>query len=107
MPVFILGSGEGSCLPPRYELLAGLLLRPGLSAWLQTPARTKMLKSFTVPSTFRAPSGLFYAVLTKGPATLVIRNEHGEDVYSASVLQPLPADNCDGLDPATSGFAGS
>jgi hypothetical protein len=101
-PIFLLQAGEGSCLPPRYQLLAGLLLRPGLTAWLHTPGRMKQLKLAAVPSSFRVPGGVFYGILTRGPARLVIRNQHGVSVYSTSVLRPAETSSCSGLDPATS-----
>jgi hypothetical protein len=101
-PVFLLQGGEGSCFPPRYQLLAGLLLRRGLTAWIQTPGRSEKLKTASVPAVFRVSGGVFYGVLTRAPAKLVVRNRRGARVYSTSVSGELPAGACGGLDPSTS-----
>jgi hypothetical protein len=95
-PVFLAGTAEGSCPTPRHELLAGLLLDPGLTAWLKTPARTYELEHATVPSRLRVPGGIFYGIITRRPAELVIRDRHGALVYRRPILSSASAGTCGG-----------
>jgi hypothetical protein len=84
-PVFVLSGGEGSCRPPRYELLAGLLLRAGLTPWLRTKRHTSRVETVAVPAIFGVPGGVFHAFLTDGPASLIVRDRRGATVYSTPV----------------------
>jgi hypothetical protein len=57
----------GSCKPPRFQVITGILLRSGLTAWLRTPQGLSQMHAVAVPKAFDVPGPLFYAVPTRGP----------------------------------------
>jgi hypothetical protein len=101
-PIWLMAGGRGSCTPPRYQVITGIILRPGLTAWLRTPERQSRMPSVALPQGFHEPGPLFYAVLTKTPDTIVIRDAAGKTVYSTPAVTPIPSGSCGGLNPDTS-----
>jgi hypothetical protein len=93
-PVFLLGTAGGSCPVSHHGLLAGLLLRPGLTAWLKTSSRIYELRRTLVPAELGVPGGLFYGTLTRGPAKLMVRDRHGASVYTRRIAGTTPRTIC-------------
>jgi hypothetical protein len=99
-PAVLLGTAEGSCPVPHHGLLAGLLLRPGLTAWLKTPSRTYELEHATVPASLSVPGGIFYGALTRKPVELILRDRHGASVYMRAIPGTTPRMICGENGPA-------
>jgi hypothetical protein len=59
------------------------------------------LRGWPLPPTSLA-GGVFYGILTRGSAQLVVRDQRGRTVYSESALRPAPNRYCSGLNPASS-----
>jgi hypothetical protein len=98
-PLWVMAGGDGSCKPPRFQVIEGIVLRRGLTPWLRTPSGLRRMSTAAVPTAFGAPGPLFYAVLTRAPDTIELRNAAGRTVFSRSVLTPVPRGYCGGLNP--------
>jgi hypothetical protein len=105
--LWLLAGGHGSCKAPRFEVITAIVLHPGLTAWLRTPQGTRRMPTATVPKSFAVPGPLVYAVLTKGPDTIMLRNSHGDTTYTTPAVSDAPPPGtvafCGGLNPDTSG----
>jgi hypothetical protein len=101
-PIWLMSGGRGSCTAPRYQVITGIVLRPGLTPWLRTPEGQSRMPTVPVPQGFHEPGPLFYAVLTKTPDTIVIEDAAGKTVYSTPAVTPTPSGSCGGLNPDTS-----
>ena len=104
--LWLLAEGRGSCKPPRYEVITAIVLHPGLTAWLRTSAGTERMATAAVPKVFGVTGPLVYAVLTRGPDTIVLRDSHGATAYttpavSGAVPPPGTPAYCGGLNPVT------
>jgi hypothetical protein len=102
--MWLLSGGHGSCKPPRFQVITAIILRSGLTAWLRTPTGMTRMPTAAVPKALGVTGPLVYAVLTKGPDTILLRNAQGTTAYSTSAI-PGGASRayCDGLNPNTLG----
>ncbi len=101
-PIWLMSGGRGSCAPPRYQVITGIILRPGLTPWLRTPEGRSRMPTVPLPRGFDEPGPLFYAVLTNTPDTILIQDAAGKTVYSTPAVTPAPSGSCGGLNPDTS-----
>jgi hypothetical protein len=102
--MWLLTGGHGSCKPPRFQVITAIILRSGLTALLKTPTGMTRMATAAVPKTLGVTGPLVYAVLTKGPDTILLRNAQGATAYSASaVTGGASRGYCDGLNPDTLG----
>lgn len=98
-PVWLTPGGEGTCAPPRWNVITGLVMRLGLSVWFKTPTGTRRIPLVPLDARFRVPGGAFATIITAGPVTLLARDAAGRIVYTAPVtnLREKPS-FCGGLD---------
>lgn len=84
------------CSAQRFQVLSGLLLRPGLTAWLRTAEHVSRMAAATVPRAFAVAGKLIYATTGERPAAVIVRNASGAVVYSEPVLAlaSLPRATC-------------
>jgi hypothetical protein len=98
-PVQLTPGNEGTCAPPRYSVISGLVMRGGLTIWFKTPNGTRRIALVAVDKRFRVPGGVFATTITRGPVTLLARNAAGRTVYTAAVTnRGDKASFCGGLD---------
>lgn len=98
-PVLLTPGGDGTCTPPRYTVISGLVMRPGLNVWLKTPDGTRRIALAVVSPLFGVPGGAFATMITRGPVVLVARNAAGKTVYTTPVTnQGDKPGFCGGLD---------
>jgi hypothetical protein len=98
-PVLLTPGGAGTCTPPRYALVSGLVMRSGLSVWFKTPGGTRRVPLVAVDPRFQIPGGVFATVITRGPVTLLARNAADKTVFTAPVTnRGDKASFCGGLD---------
>lgn len=98
-PVQLTPGNAGTCAPPRYSVISGLVMRTGLTIWFKTPTGTRRIAPRAVDSRFQVPGGVFATTITRGPVTLIARNAAGESVYTAPVTnRGDKASFCGGLD---------
>jgi hypothetical protein len=89
----------GTCTPPRYNTVDGLVTRPGLTLWLKTPTGIRRVPLVHVNSRFKLAGGVFATIITRGPVSLVVRDATGETISTAAVTNPGDkASFCSGLD---------
>jgi hypothetical protein len=100
-PMWLMAGGHGSCKPPRYQVITGVILHAGLTPWLRTPTGTTPMPTVAVPRAFDIPGPLFYAVLTSTPDTIQLRSQTGQTVYTRPAVQSSSG-YCGGLNPDTS-----
>ena len=86
------------CAKPRFEVVAGVLLRHGLTAWLSTPAGVVRMPYAAIPKAFGVAGGLIYATIATEPDRVTLRGPAGSVIYSAPVerLAELPRVGCSG-----------
>ena len=84
------------CAKPRFQVVSGVLLRRGLTAWLRTPAGFSRLPTTPIPKPFAVAGGLLYANIASSTARFVLRDADGKTVYTASVapLTGFPTAPC-------------
>ena len=76
------------CTKPHFQVVSGVVLRPGITAWLRTPAGVSRMPTAAVPKAFGVAGGLVYATITTAPDSVTLRDADGRTVYAASV-EPL------------------
>ena len=74
-----------ACTKPRFQVVSGVILRRGITAWLRTPAGVSRMPTAAVPKTFGVAGGLVYATITTAPDSVALRDADGKTVYTASV----------------------
>jgi hypothetical protein len=86
----------GVCTPHHFQVISGVVLRAGLTAWLRTPVGLSRMPSTTVPKGFGVAGGLVYALITSNPDTVTLRDANGKTVYAAPVepLTGVPTVQC-------------
>jgi hypothetical protein len=77
-----------ACAKPRFQVVSGVILRPGTSAWLRTPSGVSRMPTAAIPKAFGVAGGLVYATITTAPEAVILRNATGKTVYAAPV-EPL------------------
>jgi len=99
-PVWLTGGGEGTCWPPyHWQLVAGLVMQPGLSVWFKTPTATSRIPLVRLDPRLGIPGGAFATIITRGPVTLLARDTTGRLVYTAPVTNRGDKQTyCSGLD---------
>jgi len=74
-----------ACSKPRFQVVSGVVLRPGITAWLRTPAGVSRMPTAAVPKAFGVAGGLVYATISTAPDSVTLRDANGKTVYAASV----------------------
>jgi hypothetical protein len=96
-PVWWGGDYVNLCVKPFIQVIGGLVLRPGLTAWLHVAGRASRMPSATVPTAFGVTGPLLYAAIAAAtPAFVTLRNADGRTVYTAPVasLGKIPRSFC-------------
>jgi hypothetical protein len=96
-PVWCAGDYIDPCAKPLVQTIAGVVLHPGLTAWLHVAGRVSRMPAAAVPGAFDVSGPLLYAVLgVAKPAFVTLRDVAGRTVYRAPVasLGNLPSDAC-------------
>jgi hypothetical protein len=85
-----------ACTKPHFQVVSGVVLRPGITAWLRTPAGVSRMPTASVPKAFGVAGGLLYATITTAPDSVTLRDANGKTVYAASVepLTSFPSLGC-------------
>jgi len=86
------------CRKPHFQVVSGVVLRRGITAWLRTPAGVSRMPTAAVPKAFGVAGGLLYATITTAPDSVTLRDAKGRTVYAASVvpLTSFPSLGCAG-----------
>jgi hypothetical protein len=86
----------GACTQHHFQVISGVLLRAGLTAWLHSPAGLSQMPAATVPKVFGVAGRLVYALIASSPDTVTLRDANGKTVYSAPVepLTGVPTAQC-------------
>ena len=86
----------GACVRPPFQVISGVVLRAGLTAWLRSPSGLSRMPEASIPSAFGVRGRLIYALIASSPDTVTIRDSAGKAVYSAPAepLTHVPAVNC-------------
>jgi hypothetical protein len=86
----------GACTREHFQVIGGLVLRAGLTAWLRTPRGLSRMKLASVPKAFGVAGGLLYALIASYPDRVTLRDASGKPVYAASVerLSGVPTVQC-------------
>jgi hypothetical protein len=74
-----------ACTKPRFQVVSGVVLRRGVTAWLRTPAGVSRMPTAAVPKAFGVAGGLVYATISTAPDSVTLRDADGKTVYAASV----------------------
>jgi hypothetical protein len=77
------------CVTHRYQVIAGVVMRPGLTASLRTAAGTAPMRTAAIPSAFGVSGDLIYALIDTGPDTVTLHDTNGRTAYYATV-SPIP-----------------
>jgi hypothetical protein len=95
-PVWWANADIQLCSRPRSEVVAGVLLRRGLTAWLRTPTGDLRMPHVAIPRAFHVAGPLVYATVTAQPDSVTLRGASGEVTYSAPVapIDNLPPIRC-------------
>jgi hypothetical protein len=86
----------GACTPHHFQVISGVILRAGLTAWLHSPAGLARMSIVAVPKAFGVRGGLVYALIADYPATVTLRDRAGRALYTAPVepLTGVPTLSC-------------
>ena len=75
----------GVCTAHVFQVISGVVLRRGLTAWLRTPTGVSRMLTATVPKAFGVAGGLVYALITGNYDSVTLRDASGKTVYQATV----------------------
>jgi hypothetical protein len=86
----------GVCTSHLFQVISGVVLRPGLTAWLRTPTGLSRMPTAAVPKAFGVAGELIYTLVTRNPDTVTLRDASGKAVYTATVdrLSHMPTHQC-------------
>jgi hypothetical protein len=86
----------GVCSPERFQVISGLVLRPGLTAWTRSPRGVSRMPTAAVPRAFGVAGDLVYALVTRDPESVTLRDASGRAIYTARVasLSHVPTGQC-------------
>ena len=96
-PVWWAGDYVDPCARPLVQVIGGLELHHGLTAWLHVGRRVLRMPAAAVPTAFGVSGPLLYAAIAATtPAFVTLRNAAGHTVYTAPVasLRNIPGDAC-------------
>jgi hypothetical protein len=79
----------GACTSHHFQVISGVVLRSGLTAWLHTPSGISRMPSAAIPRGFDVAGDLAYALISTTPVSVSLRNGSGTTVY-AEPVEPLP-----------------
>jgi hypothetical protein len=88
----------GACTQHHFQVISGVVLRAGLTAWLHSPAGVSPMPAATVPKAFGVAGRLVYALIATSPDSVSLRDANGRTVYTAPVepLTGIPTVHCAG-----------
>jgi hypothetical protein len=88
----------GACTQHHFQVISGVVLRAGLTAWLHSPAGLSQMPAVTVPKGFGVAGRLVYALIGSSPDTVTLRDANGKTIYAAPVepLTGVPTVQCGG-----------
>lgn len=96
----------GACTSHHFQVISGVVLRHGLTAWLHTPSGLSRMPTAAIQPGFHIAGNLVYALVTGASTSISLRNTSGMTVY-AEPVEPLPAsiptESCTG--PSTAGIS--
>jgi hypothetical protein len=78
----------GACTSHHFQVISGVVLRAGLTAWLRSPRGLSRMSTAHVPKAFGVDGGLVYALIASYPDTVTLRDATGKALYTAPV-EPL------------------
>lgn len=96
-PVWWATTYLGVCSRQRFQVVAGVLLRRGLTAWLRTPTGVSRMPTAAIPRAFGVAGPLLYANIAASTGNIVtLADAAGKTVYTAPVdpLVGLPTLPC-------------
>jgi hypothetical protein len=98
-PPVTLTPGVGTCAPPVWNVITGLVMRPKLSVYFKSPTGTRRISVVPLDPGLRVPGGAFATIITRGPVTLIARDSAGHTIYTAPVTNRGDKPSfCNGLD---------
>ena len=77
------------CVTHRYQVIAGVVMRHGLTASLRTPAGTAPMPTAAIPPAFGVSGDLIYALIDTSPDTVTLHDTSGRTAYYGTVA-PIP-----------------
>ena len=77
------------CAHSPYQVIAGVVIRSGLTATLHTPSHLAPMPTATVPRAFGVRGGLIYALIQATPASVTLVDAAGGTIYHGTVA-PIP-----------------
>jgi hypothetical protein len=80
----------GACTSHHFQVISGVVLRRGLTAWLHTPSGVARMPTAAIPRDFQVAGNLVYALVGSASTSVSLRNASGKTVY-AEPVEPLPA----------------
>jgi hypothetical protein len=85
-----------ACTKARFQVVSGIVLRGGLTAWLRSSGGVTRMPTTAIPKAFGVAGGLIYATTGDAPASVSLRNAQGAVVYSEPVVSvaQLPSVSC-------------
>ena len=88
-PVWWAATYLGVCSREHFQVVGGVLLRRGLTAWLRTPTGVSRMPTAAIPKAFGVAGPLLYANIAASTGNIVtLRDAAGKTVYTA-VVDPL------------------
>lgn len=80
----------GACTRNHFQVISGVVLRRGLTAWLHTPSGVARMPTAAIQRDFQVAGNLVYALVSSASTSVSLRNASGKTVY-AEPVEPLPA----------------
>lgn len=96
-PVWWAGDYVDICATPTVQVIAGVVLRPGLTGWLHISGGASRMPAASVPRAFGVAGPLLFATIPAGTqAHVTLQNAAGATVYTAPVapLGAIPRQAC-------------
>lgn len=86
----------GLCTRQRFQVIGGVVLRAGLTAWLHTPSGVSRMPVAAIPKAFGVAGGYLYALVDAAPTSVTLTDAAGRTVYTGTVdsVAHLPTPDC-------------
>lgn len=98
-PVLLTPAAEGTCAPPRWNVITGLVMRSDVSVWFKSPTGTRRIPLVRLDPRLHIPGGAFATIITQGSVMLIARDAAGRTIYTAPVTNRGDKPTyCGGLD---------